>query len=410
MASTTGPPKISLSLGAKKPKAQTHTKLGKRPRSALQDEPEEEEASIEAQTITGFENGSSITIGDRPKQGPRIIAALKNRDFGEEARRKRQRSGLPAGAQGQTAEPTDGSDDGEPKQYGLIVNGKNHDTPENEHVSAQDGGDTTESPKAKTEDELAMDALLGKQSSAVRTIPANEDDVYHDDMEQVPEAPDQAAYAAMPVDDFGKALLAGMGWKEGQAVGRRNRGKAEQKPRDVQRRPEQLGLGAKEDALLRAESGADRKARMKGTNNIFTPVVPRNKTSGEIFKDEPRARGGQREVELRDGKKGKEDSRQGERERRRDDWDRRRGDDRDSKYHNLDRRRDDRERRRKHDDEEDIYSKSRSSRRERSSSWDDRQRRYHRKERSRSREDGHRSRDGPDKERGHRKREEKRRY
>ncbi|KAI9664967.1 MAG: hypothetical protein M1821_006415 [Bathelium mastoideum] len=362
MASTSNPPKISLSLGAKKPKAQPRPQLGKRPRSALQDEPEDEEPSTEPQTITGFENGTSIAVDDKPKQGPRIIAALKNRDFGDEARRKRQRSGLPTGGQGQTAEPAAGSDDGEPKQYGLIMNRTKHDDAETENVQAQEDVVTDGPSRAKTEDELAMDALTGKKSSSTRTIPVNEDEVYHEDMGQVPEAPNQATYASMPVDDFGKALLAGMGWKEGQAVGRRNRGKAEAEQRDVQRRPEQLGLGAKEDALLRAESGADRKARRKGVQNIYNPVVLRNKATGEAYTEEElKAKQEQQKLELSNGNKGRDDSRERNYDRRRDDRNKRRDAGRDYKHGDRDSGRNERDRRRRHADGDESYSKSRSS-------------------------------------------------
>ncbi|KAL9095646.1 MAG: hypothetical protein Q9165_002078 [Trypethelium subeluteriae] len=402
MSSASEPSKISLSFGAKKTKAAPRSQLGKRPRSALQDEQDEEDTSIIPQTITGFENGATIGIDDKPKQGPRIIPALKNRDFAEEVRRKRQRSGLPAEANGRQAEVTDIPDEGEPKQYGLIVNDKNFESSGVEPNNVQESAVPVQDAKPKTEDELAMDALLGKQSTTTRTIPVSEDDIYHEDMKQVPEAPDQAAYAAMPVEDFGKALMAGMGWKEGQALGRRNRGKPEEKPRNVQRRPEQLGLGAKEDALLRAESGADRKARMKGVQNIYNPVVMRNKATGEtLTESELKAKQEQQKLELRNGDDKRKDSMGGNTDRRRDDRDRRqRDEDRDPQH--------DRERRRRHEDDIDEDSKYQSSRRDRSSSRDDRQRndrhrRHHRKERSDSREGRHKHHDRNNRERDRRK-------
>lgn len=50
------------------------------------------------------------------------------------------------------------------------------------------------------------------------------------------------AYEAMPVEAFGEALLRGMGWSEGRAVGRNV--KEEVKAKDLVRRPHRLGLGA----------------------------------------------------------------------------------------------------------------------------------------------------------------------
>ncbi|KAF2239369.1 hypothetical protein EV356DRAFT_502421 [Viridothelium virens] len=399
MSPASDPPKISLSFGAKKAKAAPRSQLGKRPRSALQDEQDEEDTPITPQTITGFENGTTIGIDDKPKQGPRIIPALKNRDFAEEVRRKRQRSGLPAGANGQPAEVTDIPDEDEPKQYGLIINDRKSENPGGEFDNVQESAVSIEDAKPKTEDELAMDALLGKQSLTTRTIPVSEDDVYHEDMEQVPEAPDQAAYAAMPVEDFGKALLAGMGWKEGQALGRRNRGKAEEKPRDVQRRPEQLGLGAKEDALLRAESGADRKARMKGVQNIYNPVLMRNKTTGETFTEsELKAKQEQQKLELRNGNDERKDSMGKNSDRRREERDGRR-EERDRRRRDEDRApKNDPYRRPRYEDDSDEDLKHQSSRRDRTFSRDDRHRddryrRHHRKERSDSREGRHKRHD-----------------
>lgn len=50
------------------------------------------------------------------------------------------------------------------------------------------------------------------------------------------------AYEEMPIEEFGMAMLRGMGWTEGMGVGR-NRRKVE--PVEYLRRPERLGLGAK---------------------------------------------------------------------------------------------------------------------------------------------------------------------
>jgi G patch domain/KOW motif-containing protein len=46
----------------------------------------------------------------------------------------------------------------------------------------------------------------------------------------------------MPVESFGEALLRGMGWQEGRAIGRGN--KKEVTAKDLVRRPHRLGLGA----------------------------------------------------------------------------------------------------------------------------------------------------------------------
>lgn len=49
------------------------------------------------------------------------------------------------------------------------------------------------------------------------------------------------AYEAMPIEEFGRAMLRGMGWEEGMGVGR-NRKQVD--AIEYVRRPERLGLGA----------------------------------------------------------------------------------------------------------------------------------------------------------------------
>ncbi|KAI9701420.1 MAG: hypothetical protein M1820_006511 [Bogoriella megaspora] len=429
--------KISLAFGAKKPNAAPRPQLGKRPRSALQDDQDEEDKAPEPQLITGFENGETTTVNGKLKEGPKIIPALKNRDFGEEARRKRQRSGLPVDPSTQAATSSN-LDEDKPMEYGLItIEKKDEDSTITNGHSEPTSESTAEEAKPKTDDERALDALLGKKSSNVQAIAINEEEASHNNMEEAPDAPDLAAYTAMPVEDFGRALLLGMGWKEGQAIGRRNRGQLEAKRQEVKRRPEQLGVGAKADAALMADTGTDRKAlkgRKDGTGT-YNPVVLRNKVTGETFTEEELKKKQELEkMELESAKDEKKERRNKrdydsgrDSDRRRDDRDRRRKDierDGDSdrkrkdkehrrKYEDDerdlektdDRKRQSRDHRRKYDEEEDGYYKHRSSKRDRSSSRDDRQRR-HRRERSESREDKHRHRHRSKKDRDRRERDD----
>jgi hypothetical protein len=65
------------------------------------------------------------------------------------------------------------------------------------------------------------------------------------------------AYETMPIEEFGMAMLRGMGWSEGMGVGR-NRKVAE--AIEYLKRPERLGLGAQ--AVL--EAGKSKKPRKMG--------------------------------------------------------------------------------------------------------------------------------------------------
>eukprot|EP00035_Acanthoeca_spectabilis_P031415 m.14042 g.14042 ORF g.14042 m.14042 type:complete len:511 (-) comp4740_c0_seq1:2211-3743(-) len=72
--------------------------------------------------------------------------------------------------------------------------------------------------------------------------------------------PDEApaeAYEEMPIDDFGKAALLGMGWKEGEAIGGTNKGLAQ--PIVGVPRLQRLGLGATRDTELQPGSRKPKK-------------------------------------------------------------------------------------------------------------------------------------------------------
>jgi G patch domain/KOW motif-containing protein len=73
-------------------------------------------------------------------------------------------------------------------------------------------------------------------------VPPSEAEVLKLDLEQLPPEASLEAYEDMPVEAFGEALLRGMGWQEGRAIGRGN--KKEVLTKDLIRRPHRLGLGA----------------------------------------------------------------------------------------------------------------------------------------------------------------------
>ena len=103
--------------------------------------------------------------------------------------------------------------------------------------------------KVKTDDDRALDALLGRSDkvkhpdlvipSAEDTTyngPVNEGDAYQRAIAEAPDASTLEDYENMPVEDFGAALLRGMGWK-GEKVAT---------PKEGKRRLNLLGLGARE--------------------------------------------------------------------------------------------------------------------------------------------------------------------
>lgn len=179
--------------------------------------------------------------------------------------------------------------------------------------------------KPLTDDQIAMQALISESKGEVErrsdlvieAAAKDEDDdqeapahysetgSFRADIATRPESATLDAYNAIPVEDFGAALLRGMGWKDGQSIGRGNYGGAAaaekaNKPRVPERRPGFLGIGAKDSSGgkgAETELGAWGKSAMRkasrkqGEENdkaegVYMPVTMRNKKTGEHLTEE----------------------------------------------------------------------------------------------------------------------------
>lgn len=246
---------------------------------------------------------------------------------------------------------------------------------------------STETQKPLTEDQIAMQALLRETTGEVERRTdlviessklAEEEEPFrrHDetssfrsDVASRPEPATLDQYNAIPVEEFGAALLRGMGWKDGQSIGRGDYSSAtaakKAKNPDVPvRRPGFLGIGAKDSGKgAEVELGAWGKSAMRkasrkqGEDNadgnvegIYMPVTMRNKKTGEYITEE----------ELADLKKESSKSQVDK-----DDWRERR--DRNLEKSGRDRDRDREYRKRDYDDDR-SDRRNGSSRRDRSSS------------------------------------------
>ena len=464
MAATSSKP-FSISFGSSKtkpPPPPSSSTSKKRPHSALADPDSDHEEKAEPQIVTGFDQsaGGAIGISAPQTKATLVIPAQRNRDWREESRRKRGKNLLPAEVQAARG----GSN-------GLLPNGG----PERNEVSKAAGlefvsqdekkGDgqmlngptttatasidmsqvTTQATAAVDDDEEAMQALLGyekKSSLVLRAQDAtshgengttnglleaeeymNEDDRFKADVATRPDSANLDAYVAVPVEEFGAALLRGMGWKEGGAIGKgKGQGQVISKARVVERRPALLGIGAKEvPGGIGEELGAWGKVakggKKKKMDMAYNPVMLKNTLTGEMLTEEELEN--QKILEAKRGREEKEDWRErrdrnlaADRERRKK---RRRGrerlaiedddgDDNDGTNDDYESPRRERsrsnERRRRGDSRRENRSRSRerrqyeSSRRERSRSSDKNRHRSSRRERSsRSRERKHGRRD-----------------
>lgn len=338
---------------------------------------------------------ASHNLSDKKRKAPEaalVIPSLPNPDWHEAARKRRAATGthtarsrpsfVPDSARAVTG--ADGSVGGlgtrdsinsGPQLVGLQVSKRvKAEFEEGDMVRMETTTlvETTEEPKMEveeTEDQRAMRALLaGDDSSsvdidAIPVPPLTETDALRQDVESLPECATADDYARVPVSAFGLAMLRGMGWSEGTAASKSDKGKKHGlvEPYLPQARPALLGIGAKEQEVLDDGSGKHKK---RSKDKRYIPIVRRDggeesggSRSGTVSRrtsrsppgrdgDEharSRSRNGDRNREGgRDHKERDYDGRARDRDRRKEYGDRDKGG-RDDREHDSRRRRDYRE-------------------------------------------------------------------
>ncbi|OQR70223.1 G patch domain and KOW motifs-containing protein-like [Tropilaelaps mercedesae] len=108
--------------------------------------------------------------------------------------------------------------------------------------------------------------------STPTTIPIRGDNQLDVSLKSSVEPPTMDAYEEMPIEEFGTALLRGMGWKPGRAIGARASA-GEVKPIEVKIRPKGLGLGAEQ--LLRSLQEQQENENKKKDNEKEKLIVKR---------------------------------------------------------------------------------------------------------------------------------------
>ena len=336
---------FSISFGSAKPKAALTLPPKKRPHSALAENSGSEDEGSGPQLVTAFDQsaGGAITNGRGQERAPLVIQVQKNRDWREESRKKRRKNLLPAEVQAARAGQINVPKAAHVERDEVSkVAGLGFAKQDGEGDIAMSEGQVTQRPSeeadqpVKSADEEAMEALLGGEKKSTLQIPAietdrqnnpdasepayddyqNEDDRFKADVASRPDVATLDDYAAVPVEEFGAAMLRGMGWKEGEAVGKRRAGAPAplSKPRNPERRPALLGIGAKEvPGGMGDEFGAWGKVAKgkRKTDLAYSPVVLRNSVTGELLTEEE-LEAKKREAEKRDkeNENGEEDWRE----------------------------------------------------------------------------------------------------
>jgi len=311
---------FSVSFGSAKSKITPLAAPRKRPHSALAEpDSDHEEENTGPQLVSAFDQSGAIISNGTPKTDTPllVIQAEKNKDWREESRKRSRKNLLPAEVQAAQSKRT--SDvviplierDEVSKVSGIQFVQIDHEgdtTMASLQAAQQTPDQAVQTPK--NADEEAMEALLGGERKSTLHIPAlaaddkndydpsdlaysdyaNEDDRFKADVASRPDVASLDDYAATPVEEFGAALLRGMGWKDGEAVGKRRAGApAPKKAVLKERRPNLLGIGAKEvPGGVSDEFGAWGKVangKCK-TDLTYSPVLLKNSVTGELLTEE----------------------------------------------------------------------------------------------------------------------------
>ncbi|KAJ5143649.1 uncharacterized protein N7515_002436 [Penicillium bovifimosum] len=305
------------------------------------DESDEDEAAPILEEVRGFNTltGGAITAEGQAvedKNKPLIIPVTSKNNWRDRAgvNTRKRKNLLPAEVQAMQEAQKNGQAPGESTMetdapsmaHGLSFAQQPAEQAQEGKAADEDQAMPDATPvesKPFTDDQIAMQALIRESKGDVErrsdlvieaARKAEEEDEpaqyseigsFRNDVASRPDPASLDAYNAIPVEEFGAALLRGMGWKDGQSIGRGDYSSATaaeraNKPRIPERRPGFLGIGAKDSAGgkgAEAELGAWGKSAMRkasrkqGEENdkaegVYMPITMRNKKTGELLTEE----------------------------------------------------------------------------------------------------------------------------
>ena len=225
----------------------------------------------------------------KKQQEPLVIPALKNKDWRELARKRRSaQQYIPSSAKAQNG--VDGSVGGlgtkdiigaGPVLSGLQLGKKTVKVEVDESMEMKEEVVVQDIKFDLSEEEVARRAILAEAHGLVSDtsvidiipMPMSEGDAYKQDVEELPEVASLEDYARVPVEQFGAAMLRGMGWTEGTAASKTGKGRVQ--PYLPTARPALLGIGAKE--MEKFDDGTLKKKGSSRPEKRYVPVVKRER-------------------------------------------------------------------------------------------------------------------------------------
>jgi len=279
-----------------------------------QDNSSDEDSVIEDELVTGFDkfgvqrcvsfpspplqlfqltkvtSGINSLNGEKKDKKPLVIPALKNKDWRELARKRRNGSQyVPPSAAAVTGK--DGSVGGlgtkdtinsGPVLSGLQMKQKVISVVEELNIG-EDAEDVKMEIEEENEDQKALRAILAENNGEMHDgpiidiipTPISEADALKQDVDELPDVATIEDYARVPVSQFGAALLRGMGWKEGTSASRKP-GKGLIEPYVPSARPALLGIGAKEQEVY--DDGSKKGGKAKRPDRRYVPIIKQERS------------------------------------------------------------------------------------------------------------------------------------
>lgn len=228
---------------------------------------------------------------DRKKKNdePLVIPTMKNKDWRELARKRRSaQQYVPNSAKVETGADgsvgglgTRGTIGGGAALSGLQRHKRVTQVETSENIKVEEVASDVKMEEVElSEDELARRALLAEANGVtadghtigVIPTPVSEGDAYKQDMEELPDVASLDDYTRVPVEQFGAAMLRGMGWKEGTAASKNGKGIIE--PYIPSARPALLGIGAKEMEVF---DDGSKKKKLGRPEKKYVPVIKKER-------------------------------------------------------------------------------------------------------------------------------------
>lgn len=310
---------ISISLGSKKPaagkaapslanraKPSSQPNAGRKVLKLSGDADSDDDSGPQPETVVGFDSTGAVTTATpSTKKGPLVIKtenanSWRNRLKAQREQRQKQpavkaedlneidapstKAGLSFAAKAEETE-TRTEEDREGEDGDIRMKGANDIDQEENHQTRL------------SEDEIAVRALAGADNAhgnknlviQTRTNEDEDEDArnqqdeirnFRNDIASRPEPASLADYDAVPVEDFGAALLRGMGWKDGQTLESKYGPTPGSGKPPTERRPALLGIGAK--GLATKEEDRELRLGIKRQKRVEEKKIEHGKDGGEV--------------------------------------------------------------------------------------------------------------------------------